>query len=347
MALSVSALTSLLLVALLVFFLLSVNFNGPFDRVPLSGPPSEPTPPPAASAPPGGAGYTDILPNNIDDVVLPATANSFPVHLVRFYKKSPVRPDDNLCWLECVSLLSIMLYIRPPAIYVHTNHPDFWPFDSCDGLIDDWSSVKLVYRRRRFVVNGKRLNSTDKFIAHEADVAKLVTLHKYGGITSDFDVFFLPNITSVLGLLGRGYDCLVSKEETFMKKMNHGFIACHRGAAYIADILQSYRNDYRAKEWVYNSGMVPWNIHHSSAVYNRTVYVDDEIINNPGPETVLRFIRGQDRSVDWRRKPAFHSLFHDCQYNRTNATRMDTGFAELLTSILDEAHRRRPQIKGS
>ncbi|XP_055349111.1 uncharacterized protein LOC129595993 isoform X1 [Paramacrobiotus metropolitanus] len=281
--------------------------------------------------------FDEILQNNVDDVVIP---NVHSIHMVRLYRETPTQHQHSLCWLECVALLSIMLYAPQYTIYVHTNYPDFWPFDTCDGLIQDWRSVKLVYSRRRFVLNGVRMNRGDKFIAHEADIVKYMSVYKFGGIAVDFDVFFLPNVTQLLDKLKNGYDCIVSKEEDHVKKMNLGFLACHRGASYVADVLRAYNTDYHPDAWVYNSGEVPWRIHSESPLYKQTVYVDDEIANHPGWETIEHFTGGQLK-INWRMKPAFHSFLHDCAYNVTKAREMDTGFAELLVSILDDAGQRK------
>ncbi|XP_055338610.1 uncharacterized protein LOC129588432 [Paramacrobiotus metropolitanus] len=283
---------------------------------------------------------TAPLPDYMDDFIT-ADNGDIPsaLHLTRFYNKAPVKPTGNLCWLECVSLLSMLLYIKPNHVYVHTNYPDFWPFDSCYSLIaTNWTNFKMIHRRRRFVIGGNAINpNNDEFIAHEADITKLTVLHECGGIVSDLDVFYLPNIQKLLSRFRDGFDCIASRELIRdVYKMNLGFLACHKNSPYVRAVLQNYKEDYKTNDWVYNSGEHPWNLYSANPLFRKTVYVDDQISNHPSWTNVKTFLNKKS-GMPWKHKPAFHSFFHDCTYNLANVHKQDTSFALMISFILTDA----------
>ena len=64
---------------------------------------------------------------------------NLPVHFFRFYRDQPWQ----LCFLECLSVLSVRIFLNPSVIYLHTDRPDYWPFYACGFLIHDWTIVKV------------------------------------------------------------------------------------------------------------------------------------------------------------------------------------------------------------
>ncbi|XP_055345352.1 uncharacterized protein LOC129593170 [Paramacrobiotus metropolitanus] len=209
-----------------------------------------------------------LLANPEVEPIVAATGNNLP----RGAPRPPVPPP----------VLSILAFLRPTHLYLHTNYPDFWPFDACSGLIREWSALRIVPARRRYHSNGRRLNPTDQYISHEADIFKFISLYKYGGLYLDFDVFLLPNITTLLAKL-QTHDCITTKEHPRYNPaaLNAGFIACRPQTPFIADILRRYRSDYRP-EWTYNCGSVPFEILNSnrSDTYRQRIYIDETVIQN-------------------------------------------------------------------
>ncbi|XP_055345394.1 uncharacterized protein LOC129593207 [Paramacrobiotus metropolitanus] len=278
-----------------------------------------------------------IIPDPSAADIVAASDSNLPVHLVRLYRR---RSDRHaLCWFECLAVLSMLAFLRPTHIYLHTNYPDFWPFDTCSGLIRDWSAVRVVPVRRRYHANGRRMNHVDQYIAHEADMIKFITLYKYGGLFLDFDVFILPNITTLLDEL-QTHDCITTKEHPKYNPdaLNSGFIACRPQTPFIADILRRYRNDYRP-EWTYNSGYVPFGLYNSSrsATYRQRIYIDETVIQNEA-EAVWNSTTGLWRAegvFEWRQKAAYHAVFHNCSLNEETLRRHNTSLAQLMRFVLD------------
>ncbi|XP_055350172.1 uncharacterized protein LOC129596823 [Paramacrobiotus metropolitanus] len=213
------------------------------------------------------------LPEITNDLVKPETVGYLPVHIVRFYRTVPSGDSHSFCWTECISLLSVLLYVRPSVIYIHTNYPDYWPLGRC-YMITDYSKIRLIYRRRRMVAHGRPI----KRVPHEADMVKYSVAYKYGGIVMDIDVFYLPKMMPLLKKKWRDgkYECLLTRED---RVMNSGFIACHKGHPYIRDTLIRYRDDYR-DSWLYNSGSVPWEVYNKTPEYKTKLYVDHQMGNH-------------------------------------------------------------------
>ena len=176
----------------------------------------------------------------------------FIVHYVLLHKHlNPDVQTSSLSYIECLSVLSVMKNLRPDFIYLHTNIPEFWPFRTCENLITNWTTVKLIPSSRKFTMNGRRI----LYIQHEADIRRLEVVAEFGGLALDFDVYVI-NGTELRSLLGR-YPCVVCREDA--PKLNAGFLACRKNAKYPRMLLErSYEQDYLPNEWVWNSGIVPF-----------------------------------------------------------------------------------------
>ncbi|XP_055349110.1 uncharacterized protein LOC129595992 [Paramacrobiotus metropolitanus] len=265
------------------------------------------------------------LPNIINDVVLPQNDTFLPVHLVRFYFGLPHGDSHSFCWIDCISILSIMLYVKPSKIYIHTNYPDYWPFGRCD-MITDWSLIQLVYTRQRFHLSGRRIT----FYKHEADVTKYSVAYQYGGIVQDSDVFHLPKMVELLrDWKNKKYQCLLTREDHFM---NSGFIACPKGHPYTHDVLLRYRDDYRDPPVLYNSADVPWEIYNKNKDYQKNFFVDYQMGNHSwdykGP-------------IRYKEIPAWHAYWHGCDENEKNTVQLakNSTYWEMLHFILAEGRK--------
>ena len=244
------------------------------------------------------------------------------VHYVWFHANA--NQPQAFCFLDCMSVLSVMKFLKPDAIHLHTNLPDFWPFDPCNELISNWTGVKLVNTRRRFVVGGKRI----KRIEHEADVLKLELMRDVGGVALDFDVFMV-NGTKLRELLTIN-PCVVCTENE--PKLNAGFLACRKGAAYPQMILQkSYAEDFQPDLWIWNSGEVP---HRLLAKHNTTAFVAQDICNSPDWIHRDEFLSSSVRKFDWRNRIAHHSYLHDRGYTRETLKTANNSMADFLKWVL-------------
>ncbi|XP_055340680.1 uncharacterized protein LOC129589824 [Paramacrobiotus metropolitanus] len=268
------------------------------------------------------------VPDITNDVVLPESQHFLPVHIVRFYKVTPTKDTHSFCWLECISILSILMYIRPSKIYIHTNHPDFWPFERCH-MITDYSLMQFVYTRRRHILGaGKHI----KAVAHEADFVKYSIAYKYGGIVTDIDVFYLPKIIPLLQQWKDGkYECLLTGDNRHTL-LNSGFITCRKGHPYIRDILTVYRDDFREDPpngWLYNSGNVPLAVYSNNPEYQKNFFVERHMGNHSS---------GHLGFVPYRDVPAWHSYYYSCEDNATNTLRLavNSSFYEMVHYIAAE-----------
>ncbi|GAU90540.1 hypothetical protein RvY_02943 [Ramazzottius varieornatus] len=190
---------------------------------------------------------------------------------------------DQLSFLECLSLRSVVKNLKPDQIIIHTNVVDFWPLDSCNELVTNWTGIHLKYLPRRFTMKGQRI----KWISHEVDIAKLSVLRHYGGLTLDFDVFII-NGTEVRRLLNSA-PCIICDENPKDRdgfKVNAGFFGCfHKELAQYPALIreQSYDADYKASKWVYNIGLKAMKILRK---YPKTAVLVENICNNPAWDNI-------------------------------------------------------------
>ncbi|OQV17286.1 hypothetical protein BV898_08684 [Hypsibius exemplaris] len=249
----------------------------------------------------------------------------FIVHYVLMHPSSTQAPGNEsaLSFLDCMSMLSVVKNLKPDAIYLHTNVPEFWPFTPCEEFIKTWGNVKVINAPRKLTVNGSRIN----FIEHEADIIKLEALIEYGGLALDFDVYVIDG--DRLRHLLLAYPCLGCHEN--VPKVNAGFLACQRGAEYPRMILKEYGTNYRPDLWVYNSGIVPWKLLRKNP---ELAHLVEGVCNAPEPNRKEEFVL-QDGRHPWAEKVAHHSFLHDRNYTeQTVLTTSDSSMARLLYWIL-------------
>ncbi|OWA50754.1 hypothetical protein BV898_15260 [Hypsibius exemplaris] len=244
------------------------------------------------------------------------------VHYVWFHRNQ-LQPAA-VTFLDCLGVLSVMKNLRPDVIFVHTDVPDFWPFDPCNAIISNWTGLQLVPAHRSFVVGGKRIH----FVEHEADIIKLKLLRQYGGLALDFDVYLI-NGTKFREVY-HAHPCVLSEERH--QRLNNGFVACRRGAVYPQMILQeSYVADYQPDQWVYNIGVRTYQLYHQ---HEETGYVQEGISDRPEWDRRLEFLTGPERKHEWRDKIAHHSFLHDASYALESIERDDSSMGDMLNWIL-------------
>jgi hypothetical protein len=181
----------------------------------------------------------DNIAKNLSQLVTSDQQNSTIVHYAWFYGTRTPGPSSQLTFLQCMSVLSVLVNFRPHAILVHSDRPEFWPFQSCHSIIGNWSTVHMVHSSLKGNINGRKIG----YIEHEADIKKLEVVAEQGGMALDFDVFIIDGAR--IRQLLQTWPCILCLEVD--ERMNNGFLACNKGAAYPNLILdQSYYNDYRS-----------------------------------------------------------------------------------------------------
>ena len=146
----------------------------------------------------------------------------------------------------------------------------------------------------------------------------------------DFDVYALPNSTEIFKILTK-FDCVATREEEH--KLNSGFLACKKDAAFPKAVMNEYHRDYRPGEWVYNSGIYPMFLYRNSELMNRTVFVDDTIANYPNVHHEKE-INQQFGLWEWKHKLAIHHFNKRCDFTYLSLSE-NTTFAEISRFILE------------
>ncbi|GAU92461.1 hypothetical protein RvY_04539 [Ramazzottius varieornatus] len=249
------------------------------------------------------ARYLEVVLNNpssFDD----GTQDELIVHYVKLYTENLRLPfgvppsPPYLSFLECISILSVMMSLQPVRIYIHTNMNFIWPANSCRKWVTKWPPFHIVYSPLRKTIGSQNIS----IIHHEADLRKLEAVRRYGGLFIDFDVLVLDGKEIRRQLAA--HPCIICDENNpvmhSQSKVNAGFFGCLRpNAEFPRRILQeSYEEDYQAAEWTYNSGVKPTEIlekHPGMAVYV------DGVCNNPSWRSKRRL-----NGDSWSEKMAFH-----------------------------------------
>ncbi|GAU89655.1 hypothetical protein RvY_02183 [Ramazzottius varieornatus] len=211
---------------------------------------------------------------------------------------------NELNFLDCMSILSVQVNLRPASIYIHTNIPrssGHWPNTSCNRWITDWSNLHLIPINLKHTTAGQKI----KDIQHEADIAKLEAVYKYGGLALDFDVYILNG--ELLRHKLATTPCLSCHEDPGEgnDKINAGFLGClEPHAEFPGRVLDVYKKDFRPNEWVYNSGEQPFWI---MVEHPHIVTLDDNVCVEP--EWLNRHMELYENNK-WQNMTAYHSYFH-------------------------------------
>lgn len=216
------------------------------------------------------------------------------VHYVRLYPvPEPNNNDHSLDVLDCLSVYSVLLNLKPQSIYLHTNVPSFWPFGTCESHLAvtiDWSLVKVFCAPFQYTSGIKRISH----IAHEADIRKFRAVEEYGGLVLDFDVYVINGV--LLRQLMEKHPCIVCHE---IDRLNAGFFGCRtRQAEYPKLVLASYHAKYNPYCWLCSSGYEPF------AIWKKNQDIASVIAGVCDHES------GVVETEKWATLPAFHSYWH-------------------------------------
>ena len=90
-----------------------------------------------------------------------------------------------------------------------------------------------------------------------AFVFRFIILQKYGGAYQDFDVMWSSHVPDWL----LTYPAVVCPDwvdtSPWPQTFNQGVMMARKGSAYLQQLLRSFKDDYRDKDWNYNGAMMP------------------------------------------------------------------------------------------
>ena len=224
-----------------------------------------------------------------------ATASYHHPNIIHFVSLSENNQSRLFTFKQYLSVMSSRKFFNPEKMYLHANvrpHGEYWELAM--------EKLGITYRhvRRPPLVQGRKRLS---FMQHEADFTKLNVMLKYGGIASDFDVIFL-NGTKFREQQKRGACVFITEERC--SQMNAGFYSCMKNSTLLRQWRNSYFNDYREKEWLYNAAYVPVNLIKAHQDHYSIVF-DTDIAENPTWSTRGMWVSNSS-TVNWRSKSAVH-----------------------------------------
>ncbi|GAV01280.1 hypothetical protein RvY_12017 [Ramazzottius varieornatus] len=228
------------------------------------------------------------------------------LHYIRF---KPKNGDTEFKFTDFLSVMSAVQYLKPDEIVLHG---DFVPSGPYWLNLTSRKLIKHISMERPIDV-GMRRRKPKKigFIEHSADIAKLDVLVEYGGITADFDVYFIrgERIKEILRRR-KAVTCYGDQDGN-----NIGLVAGHKDSLFLWAWRRSYRDIY-VDDWNFNQAFVSTYL---SAVLPDEVYVVDHVCNNPFPAgNILDQFFKQYGMIQWKDSAAIHS------YQRLAGVAVDT-----------------------
>lgn len=229
---------------------------------------------------------------------------------------------------QMLSVMSADKFIKPDVIYFHTdNEPtgEFWE------RTKKISRLKIIKRNPPTRLFGEDVKPP-KFYTSHSNVDRVKVLMEYGGIYLDFDVFAIRSFDEL-----RKHVCTIGFESE--KKSCGSIIICSKDAFFLILWINSYFDDYRADEWAYNTGKVPFNL---ARRYPHLVHVERTKLNRPNFNE-LNLLYG-DRKWNWNEHYAVHTwyrlwkdwsgMFKGVEPNITNINTLNNTFGEIARKIL-------------
>ena len=167
-----------------------------------------------------------------------------------------------------LSVLSVDKYLKPDAIYFHTNQPptgEYW--NRSTGA----QNFHVIHRQPNYTVWGARIKGA-KFETSISNVERLKIVTEYGGIYMDLDYIALKSFDPL-----RKYACTLGYESD-ANKVCGGLIICTRESPFLALWLNAFVDDYRAGVWAYNTGEVPARL---ARKYPQLVHIEERSLHRP------------------------------------------------------------------
>ena len=252
------------------------------------------------------------------------------VHFMKLYRDAKQGDSGSFNFLEYVSMLSFYTSLHPDKIFVHSNLEMFSGYYWNKLRRLTYGKIVLLKIEIPSTIEGKRWT----FVEHVADYLKLLTVEKYGGIATDFDVFVLngrkfakQQKTAECVLSCEGYNCMV---------INAGFYSCAKHTSYVKSLIQTYKTDYHPDEWLYNAGYVPTALLMSGRTCH-DVLVDHTIVGDPYKDDSNQW--QMPGGVKWKGRSIIHITvrnFHKMILDEETIMNGNSSFSELIRSVLVE-----------
>ncbi|OWA53076.1 hypothetical protein BV898_17511 [Hypsibius exemplaris] len=213
------------------------------------------------------------------------------LHYVRF------KPEDEdsvtLRFLDYLSILSAVQRLKPHQILLHGDlQPTgkYW-----DDLVTN-NLIKFVYRARNSTLSGRIKELAHMF--HHADKTKIDILVEYGGLTIDFDVYFVrgERIKDIL----REYPAVTCYGDEL------GYNLGLAGGWKSSRLLRAWRRSFHviySADWNFNCGDMPKYL---SEIFSDEVYVLDQVCNNPHSGDLRPFF-DEHGTIHWKDSVAIHT----------------------------------------
>lgn len=152
-----------------------------------------------------------------------------------------------------LSVLSCLHVLKLNAVYIHGDQP---PSGLNWAKFENESRVHWIHRSRAKTIYSKNI----QHVAHEADVAGLDTMLKYGGVHCDPDLMFIKEFDPSFWR----YDALAAPSQSdnapYPNIINWGlFLARPRGQFWW--MVQRSERDFQTKQWNWNSARLVYKIY--------------------------------------------------------------------------------------
>ena len=156
--------------------------------------------------------------------------------------KAKLPKEFQMCLMSC------KIFNPDYKIIIHTNKEFDWDLLKEEDFIISYIELNLLEEAKSIGMINDNYYSN---IAHMSDWLRYNYLYDEGGIYLDTDIVVLSSFND---LLDKHF--VVAKETP--ASICAGVILSEKNHPVVEKILNTYRNDYRIKEWVYNSQVKPY-----------------------------------------------------------------------------------------
>ncbi|ELT96741.1 hypothetical protein CAPTEDRAFT_196653 [Capitella teleta] len=211
------------------------------------------------------------------------------VHYI-WFTKSPT----ELKFFHMLSLLSAEKYLKPTAIYFHTNHEpigEYW-----DEVKRKLTTLKVVPRQPTTCLFNEPITNP-VYDTSQSDLDRLAILMEHGGIYLDMDVLVIKSFDPL-----RKYPCTIGLENP--QRVCGGIIVCAADSVFLNLWIEHFLFDYKMWTWAYMSGIVPRKI---AAHYPGLIHLEEEYLQTPNGDEIDK-IWGNEQ-FDWTKHYALHLLW--------------------------------------
>jgi hypothetical protein len=216
-------------------------------------------------------------------------------------------------FVHYVSILSVHKIHKPDKIMFHC---DVIPRDSWWLKANHDFNLTVVHHQPRKDIFGKK----SQHIEHIADVARLEVLLKYGGIYIDCDVIIVRPLH-----VFRQYSATIGKSREYI--FSASTIISEPNSTFIRMWYDTYKRNFKPKEWFYNSGIVPYKLYMK---HPDLIHVVNEHFSRPAGLDLPYMVH---HVIDWSYFYTLHLTSFDDKYNPKNIKRANSTVGEILRYI--------------